>query len=111
MRRFLESWCPAVEIALSPKEAATIRETRAKYEVNNLMKAIQTVPGVHRLAATPLLLCILAQLHRAGVPLPRQRAVLYHQGMETLTQAWRPSQGVPSSAVAALSSLLGQPHP
>ena len=110
IRRFLESWCPAVEIALSPGEAATIRETRANYEINDLMKAIQTVPGVHRLAATPLLLRILAQLHRAGVPLPRQRAVLYHQVMETLAQTWRPSQGVPSSALSELSSLFGQPH-
>src|SRR6266567_1045870 len=110
IRRFLESWCPAVEIALSPDEAATIRETRAKYEINDLMNAIRTVPGVRRLAANPLLLRILAQLHWAGVPLPRQRVVLYNQVMETLTQTWRPSQGVPASALSKISSLFGQPH-
>jgi HEAT repeat protein len=110
IRRFLEAWYPAVEIALSPEEAATIRETRAKDEINDLMKTIQTVPGVHQLAANPLLLRILAQLHRAGVPLPRQRIVLYHQVMETLTQTWRPSQGVPASALSEISSLFDQPH-
>lgn len=110
IRRFLESWCPAVEMALSSQEAATIRETRAKYEINDLMNAIRTVPGVRRLAAHPLLLRILAQLHRAGVPLPRQRVVLYHQVMGTLTQTWRPSQGVPTSALSELSSLFGQLH-
>jgi len=110
IRRFLESWYPAVEIALSPEEAATITETRAKDEINDLMKTIQTVPGVHQLAANPLLLRILAQLHRAGVPLPRQRIVLYHQVMETLTQTWRPSQGVPASALSEISALFDQPH-
>jgi len=93
IRCFLESWCPAVEMALSPEDVATTRETRAKYEMADLMNAIQTVPGVRRLAATPLLLRILAQLHRAGVPLPQRRVALYNQVVETLTQTWRPSQG------------------
>ena len=108
--RFLESWCPAVEIALSPEEEATTRETRAKYEINNLMNAIQTIPGVRRLAANPLLLRTLAQLHRAGIPLPQRRVALYNQVVETLTQTWRPSQGVPASALSEISVLLGQPH-
>ncbi len=110
IRRFLESWCLAVEIALSPEEAATIREARAKDESNDLMKAIQTVPGVRRLAANPLLLRVLAQLHQAGVPLPQRRVALYNQVTETLTRTWRTSQGVPASALSETSSLFDQPH-
>jgi HEAT repeat protein len=110
IRRFLESWCPTVEIALSPGEETTTRETRATHEITNLMKAIQNVPGVRQLASNPLLLRILAQLHRAGVPLPRRRAALYHQITETLTQTWRTSQGVPASALSKISSLFGQPY-
>jgi HEAT repeat protein len=110
IRRFLESWYLAVEIALSPGEVATTRETRAKYEIADLMHAIQIVPGVRRLAAKPLLLRTLAQLHRAGVPLPQRRVALYHQVVETLTQTWRPSQGVPASTLSELSALYGQPH-
>lgn len=110
IRRFLKSWCPAVEIALSSEEAATTREIRANNEINDLMKAIQTVPGIRRLAANPLLLRILAQLHRVGVSLPRQRAALYNQVTETLIQTWRISQGVPTSALSEISSLFDQPH-
>src|SRR5207247_763592 len=57
-----------------------------------------------------LLLRILAQLHRAGVPLPRRRVALYNQVVETLTQTWRPWQGVLASALSEISPLLGQPH-
>jgi len=110
IRRFLESWCPAVEMALSPEEPATTRETRAQHEITDLMSAVQTVPGVRRLAANPLLLRILAQLHRAGVPLPQRRVALYNQVVKTLTQTWRPSQGVPASALSEISALFDQPH-
>lgn len=110
IRRFLESWYPAVEITLSPGEKSTTRETRVTHEITDLMNTIQTVPGVRRLAANPLLLRILAQLHLAGVPLPQRRVALYNQEVKTLTQTWRPSQGVPASALSEISVLFDQPH-
>jgi HEAT repeat protein len=104
MRCLLESWYRAGEA--SDEETASMRVQQAKRETNELMNAIQTVPGVRRLAANPLLLRILAQLHHEGKPLPRQRGALYEQVTETLIKTWRVAQGVSTLALSEASPLL-----
>jgi HEAT repeat protein len=108
--RFLDTWCSAVETASSSTETGTIQTKRAPYEVESLKCAIQMVPGVHRLATNPLFLHILAQLHRTGASLPRQRIELYNQVTKTLTKPWRTSKGLSlrldQSSITRLLSTL-----
>lgn len=110
IRQFLASWYPTTETARFPQEAAVTREKRSRHEIASLMTVIQTVPGVRRLAANPLQLDILAQLHRTGASLPSRRVELYNQVTEALTHTWRSAQGVPPSIVSEVSPLFGQPH-
>ena len=65
MRHFLERWCQTVEDAQTPELTAQERARTARREIESIMQAIQN-PGVRRLAVNPLLLRILALIHRTG---------------------------------------------
>ena len=95
IQRFLEHWCTAVEAAQTPELSQEAREMVAKREIDGIMKAVQSSPGVHRLAANPLLLRTLALIHRTGAQLPQKRIELYKLAADTLARTWRMAQGVP----------------
>ncbi len=99
IHRFLDRWCHAVEAAETPDLSPEAREAAARREVDSLMQAVQHAPGVRRLAANPLLLRILAQIHRTGTQLPHRRIELYQQAADILARTWRTEQGVPESAL------------
>ncbi len=99
MRRFLERWCQAVEDAQTPELSVQERRNVAKREIESILRAVQTSPGVGRLAANPLLLRTLALIHRTGATLPQKRIELYKLAADTLARTWRPAQGVPESAL------------
>lgn len=102
IRLFLEHWCPAVETAQTPDLPPEVREMVARREIESIMKAIQSSSGVRRLATNPLLLRILALIHRTGAQLPRKRIELYRLAADTLAYTWRTAQGVPESALALI---------
>ncbi len=111
IQRFLEHWCTAVEAAQTPELSQEAREMVAKREIDGIMKAVQSSPGVHRLAANPLLLRTLALIHRTGAQLPQKRIELYKLAADTLARTWRMAQGVPESALVNdkyLTRLLGR---
>ena len=111
IRRFLERWCSAVEAAQTPDLSPEARDAVARREIDAITKAVQTSPGVHRLAANPLLLRTLALIHRTGAQLPQKRIELYKLAADTLARTWRTAQGVPESALVDdkyLTRLLGK---
>ena len=111
IRRFLERWCTAVEAAQAPDLSQGARDAVARREIDAIMKAVQTSPGVRRLAANPLLLRTLALIHRTSAQLPQKRIELYKLAADTLARTWRTAQGVPESALADdryLTRLLGR---
>ncbi len=99
IRRFLERWCKAVEEAQAPDLTADARESTARREIEGIMRAVENSRGVHRLAANPLLLRILALIHRTGAQLPQRRIELYRLTADTLARTWRMSQGVAESSL------------
>ncbi|QBD74919.1 NACHT domain-containing protein [Ktedonosporobacter rubrisoli] len=108
---FLQAWCPAVEAAQTPELSAEARAFTAGLEIEGIMHAIKDSPGVRRLAANPLLLRILALIHRTGAQLPQRRIELYRLAADTLARTWRVAQGVPESALVEesyLTRLLGR---
>jgi len=111
IRRFLERWCTAVEAAQTPELSQEARDVVARREIDGIMQAVQSTPGVHRLAANPLLLRTLALIHRTGAQLPQKRIELYKLAADTLGRTWRTAQGVPESALVDdryLTRLLGR---
>ncbi|HEU4324778.1 MAG TPA: HEAT repeat domain-containing protein, partial [Roseiflexaceae bacterium] len=98
IRRFLERWCRAVEDAQTPDVSSERRQEVAWREIDGIMRAVAN-PGVRRLAANPLLLRILALIHRTGAQLPQKRVELYKLAADTLARTWRTAQGVPETAL------------
>ncbi len=93
IQRFLENWCPAVEFAQTPEMPANLRDAVAHREIDGIMKAIHTWPGVHRLATNPLLLKSIALVHRSNSQIPERRIELYKTAATTLAQSWRAAKG------------------
>jgi hypothetical protein len=111
IHRFLDRWCRAVEAAETPDLSPAAREVTARREIEGMMQAVKHAPGVRRLAANPLLLRILALIHRTGAQLPQRRIGLYRLAADTLARTWRTAQGVPESALVKeeyLTALLSK---
>ncbi|MCP4534894.1 MAG: hypothetical protein GY831_27180, partial [Delftia sp.] len=91
VRRFCERWTLAVERFLLRGEDLDDEAVaqRAASEAAALLDAIQASPGVRKLATNPLLLTILALIHRDQTRLPEQRVQLYQQTVKTLVELWR----------------------
>ncbi|HEU4324537.1 MAG TPA: NACHT domain-containing protein, partial [Roseiflexaceae bacterium] len=98
IRGFLERWCRAVEDAQTPDASPERRQEVARREIDGIMRAVAN-PGVRRLAVNPLLLRILALIHRTGAQLPQKRVELYKLAADTLARTWRTAQGVPTTAL------------
>ncbi|MCP4700716.1 MAG: hypothetical protein GY862_28255 [Gammaproteobacteria bacterium] len=85
---FLNKWCPAVEQHTTKNpDPAKIRD-RAQRETDGILQAIRNTPGVRRMAENPLLLRILAIVHRNEAHLPQRRVELYETAAITLIRDW-----------------------
>lgn len=108
--QFLRRWCDAVEAAETPDLPEPERLLVANREIDGITRAISHSAGVARLATNPLMLRILALIHRTGAVLPDKRIELYKLSAETLSRTWRLAQGVPEAALVKderLTRLLG----
>lgn len=93
---FAGKWCLAFEkstVGDTPEAAKA-----AEIERESLLGALETNPGVARLASNPLLLTILALIKRQGVELPKSRIKLYDRYLETLIEAWNRASALDKSS-------------
>jgi NACHT domain len=98
---FSEAWYAAVELNAvvgslkqeSPYEKAR-RERRAARSAADLTLTIRENLGIRRLAINPMLLSIIALVHRSLASLPKERAKLYSQCSRILLEQWDISRGV-----------------
>jgi len=89
---FARKWCLAFETSTLGDTPAARQNAEA--ERLDLLVAIDTNPGVARLASNPLLLTILALIKRQGVSLPNRRVELYELYLETLIRAWNKARAL-----------------
>lgn len=83
---FVARWTAALEKQAQGDTA--VARGDAEQDRRELLNAVYQNPGVRRLAATPLLLTILALMKRQGVTLPERRVQLYDQYVTTLLSTW-----------------------
>jgi hypothetical protein len=109
IKLFLEKWCPAVERRIATSPDPNQVEQRARREIDGILKAVETTPGVHRMAENPLLLRILAIIHRNEAHLPQRRVELYETASVTLLRDWHLERGTKDTAIddTRATSLLG----
>ena len=111
IERFLSRWTLAVERAQTPDVSEEQQHSAAQLEVDGIMAAVRGAAGVRRMAANPLLLRILALIHKSGARLPQKRVELYDITATTLAEGWRAAQGVAQSALAEkrhVDRILGE---
>ncbi|MBI5649183.1 MAG: NACHT domain-containing protein [Chloroflexi bacterium] len=99
IKRFLDCWCHAVERFQTPDLSPDAQNAKAQAEIDGITDAITKNPGVRRLSANPLLLRVLALIHRTGARLPQRRIELYRLAADTLIRDWELARGIPQAAL------------
>ena len=93
---FVRRWTAALE-----KQAqgdTPVAHSDAEEDRRELLDAIYQNPSVRRLAASPLLLTILALMKRQGVALPERRVQLYDQYVAILLSTWNRARSLSGRA-------------
>ena len=98
IRRFLEQWYP-LETARTNELSAPTQKLTLKRQIDRMMEAVETWPGVRRLAANPLLLRTMSRItllltQQTSDQLPQKRIELYRRAADILTFPWYTAQSV-----------------
>ncbi|BAZ10596.1 signal transduction protein [Calothrix sp. NIES-4071] len=102
VERFLYRWCRTVEKAQQPDANDEQWLKKGNEQAQDILQAVKDNPGVQRLTANPLLLTILALIHRNGDRLPNRRVKLYELAVQTLTEDWQLSKKLPDAPKVVL---------
>jgi formylglycine-generating enzyme required for sulfatase activity len=93
IRQFATNWCLAVELAAQGEDNPTARR-RAREAAGDLVAAIEANAAIRKLAVNPLLLSIIALVHRYRARLPRRRVDLYAECVDVLLGHWDAAKGL-----------------
>jgi formylglycine-generating enzyme required for sulfatase activity/energy-coupling factor transporter ATP-binding protein EcfA2 len=97
VRTFLSQWHRLVAIGqMGPGESA---EAHAQKQTRQLLASIETNDRVRELAINPLMLTVIALVHRDRVKLPDRRAELYQEAVDVLLGKWDEARGVQESLI------------
>jgi len=93
IERFLENWYKNIEVAVIGEEdekdkAQAVEKGKSRYEV--LMNIIKdkNYEKLRQLAVNPLLLTIIAIVHRTRAVLPKERHKLYEECLKVMIELW-----------------------
>lgn len=97
IRAFLSQWHRLVAIGqMGPGESA---EASAESQTTQLLASIEKNDRVRELAINPLMLTVIALIHRDRVKLPDRRAELYQEAVDVLLGKWDEARGVQESLI------------
>jgi HEAT repeat protein len=98
---FIDTWYAAVErnavVGRLKDESFSQRKAREQRSANrarDLKTTLSDNIGIRRLASNPMLLSIIAVVHRSLATLPRERSKLYAQCSKILLEQWDISRGI-----------------
>ncbi|HMZ82107.1 MAG TPA: NACHT domain-containing protein, partial [Acidobacteriota bacterium] len=91
---FLNQWCLAVEQFHYPDLAPSDVGRLAQQEIDGILQAVHESRGVLELVSNPLMLIILALIHRNGKRLPSRRIELYDLAVKTRLRDWQLQRGL-----------------
>lgn len=106
IKKFLQNWCLAVERAQRPDMPRDEIEKRTSAEIYSILSAINHNSTLRALASNPLILTIIALIHRAGASLPVRRVELYELVTKTLVEDWELARGIPQEKTVTESEAL-----
>jgi formylglycine-generating enzyme required for sulfatase activity len=100
VRRFVRDWTRAVETTLAGHESPDLLRSAAE-QAEKLIAAIESNARVSDLAVNPLLLTVIAMVHRYRASLPDRRSELYEEAVEVLLGHWDEAKGLDTEVVLA----------
>jgi hypothetical protein len=110
IERFVKNWYLETEVKSQGEVDAGVRD-EAQQQASHLLQEIARRPALKELASNPLLLTMIATVHRRGNSLPLKRVDLYRMICEVLLEkrarakAARVSSGMATAAVPAIPAL------
>lgn len=93
VRAFVRDWTRAVETTLAGNESPELLRL-AEEQASKLVAAIEGNTRVSELAVNPLLLTVIALVHRYRATLPDRRSELYEEAIEVLLGHWDEAKGL-----------------
>jgi energy-coupling factor transporter ATP-binding protein EcfA2 len=102
VEQFLQNWHRLIAIGqMGPGASA---EAYAREQTSQLKQAIEVNERIRELAINPLMLTVIAMVHRDRVKLPDRRAELYAEAVDVLLGKWEEAKGISEIAI-----LEGEP--
>ena len=106
--QFIDGWYLANEIMSFGKNDAGVHQ-RAQQEAKDLWRRLQEKPALSELTVNPLLLTMIAMVHRYRGQLPGRRVELYAEICDVLLGHWREAKGIQDNLTAAQKRVALQP--
>lgn len=107
VQQFLENWLIGVETHVH--EDNDYWRQQAKSRAENLFQRIEAAPALRELAVNPLMLQIIALVHRDRGTLPERRVELYKECTDVLLERWDKAKGLEVLLSASQARQLLQP--
>jgi len=92
--RFIKNWYLANEVVSSGNKLDEEVEQRASDGADDLLRRLSQASGLQQLTANPLLLTMIAMVHRYSGQLPGSRVALYKGILEVLLERWLSAKGI-----------------
>ena len=108
-REFLVRWFEAVEVALHPGGDENKLREKGRDEALVLVERIERAEHLVKLAVNPLLLQIIALVHRDRGRLPQRRVELYEECTNVLLEKWDMAKGLDVLLTAREARNILQP--
>ncbi|RKZ79025.1 MAG: hypothetical protein DRR19_25535, partial [Candidatus Parabeggiatoa sp. nov. 1] len=108
VRRFVHAWYLANEVISFGSEDDGVRN-KAKQEAEDLLQRLRAMPTLSDLTVNPLLLTMIAMVHRYRGQLPGRRVELYAEICDVLLGHWRQARGIQDNLTAAQKRVALQP--
>ena len=105
VRQFVRDWTRVVETTLAGSDSSEVLRL-ADEQAEKLIKAIDNNPRVADLAVNPLLLTVVALVHRYRAQLPERRSELYEEAVEVLLGHWDAAKGMETEFMLAGGRML-----
>jgi energy-coupling factor transporter ATP-binding protein EcfA2 len=108
VRRFIDNWYLANEVLSFGKDDRGVRDRAAKH-AGELVRRLHDAPGLAALAVNPLLLNMIAMVHRYRGALPGSRVELYAEICDVLLGHWQAAKDIEEALTPAKKRAVLQP--
>gem|GEM_PF-1561494 len=108
IQRFVHQWYLANEKVSFGKEDEGVRQ-KARLEAEDLLKRLQQTSNLNELTVNPLLLTMIAMVHRYRGQLPGRRVELYGEICDVLLGFWHQAKGLQDSLTAFQKRAILEP--